>query len=529
MRFLPVNLNAMLVELDNLAQTLALRESLAVDPIPGIEEFVPAARTILITFRPAAVSAEELVRRISLRRLGQASTGIGPLVEIPVHYDGEDLDEVAHLLSIAPAELVRRHTGSEYTVAFAGFAPGFAYLVGGHPSLNVPRRATSRTRIPAGAVGLASTFSAVYPQASPGGWQIIGVTHTRMWDLKRQPPALLQPGFRVRFVDAGVRSVADAEQEDNADMQNLPRQHAGAALEIRASGLQTLFQDLGRGGHAGQGVASSGAMDRAALMAANRLVGNPSDMACLEIVAGGFSLVCRGNAVVAVTGADAPLGLTDGDSRHWPAERYQAIALTDGDTLAIGHPRAGVRCYLAVRGGFEVTPVLDSCATDTLARVGPKPIMAGDILPLCTPRAPSAAVALNETPPPDLPTAQDVVTLDVVMGPRTDWFTEQAIELLHSQPWQVTPQSDRIGLRLAGAQPLQRVHLHELPSEGTSIGAIQVPASGLPVLFMADHPLTGGYPVIATVATYHLDRAGQIPVNAWVRFNPITDFEPQQS
>ena len=125
---------------------------------------------------------------------------------------------------------------------------------------------------------------------------------------------------------------------------------------------------------------------------------------------------------------------------------------------------------------------------------------------------------------PTLPRAGETVTLDVVLGPRTDWFTAQALQTLTGQTWRVTPQSNRIGMRLEGAQPLERRNTAELPSEGTVVGAIQVPISGQPVLFLADHPLTGGYPVIGCVAPYHLDRAGQIPVGAWLRFNPIQPF-----
>jgi biotin-dependent carboxylase-like uncharacterized protein len=296
----------------------------------------------------------------------------------------------------------------------------------------------------------------------------------------------------------------------------------GAALEIQSPGLQTLFQDLGRPGQAGQGVSACGAMDQAALKAANRLVGNASNSACLEGASGGLRLISRGDTVVAVTGADAPLTITSANGRHWPAARYQPLALTDGDTLSIGQPQAGLRSYLAVRGGFAVAPVLGSCSTDTLAHVGPAPLAVGDVLPI-RPIHLGAVVSLREEPPADLPTTQEVVTLDVVLGPRTDWFTPESLERLRSQLWQVTPQSNRIGLRLAGELALERAVLEELPSEGTAWGAIQVPPNGQPVLFLADHPLTGGYPVIGCVASYHLNRAGQIPVHAWVRFNPIRE------
>ena len=531
MRFLPVNLDALLVELADLDQTLALLASLQRDPLPGVQELVPAAQTIFVRFRPAATSAAALVRKIAGRDVSQRAERSSTLVEIPVQYDGEDLNEVAQMLGITPEEVVRRHTGSEYTVAFTGFAPGFAYLSGGHPSLNVPRRSTPRTRIPAGAVGLAGAFSGVYPQASPGGWQIIGVTPLAMWDLARAQPALLQPGYRVRFVDIATQNIAASAggtcaggQKGSKFVRTRETLAPGqSALQVRATGLQTLFQDLGRHGQAGQGVSASGAMDPSALKAANRLVGNASNAAALETVGGGLQLHSLGDNVVAVTGADAPLTLTTADGRRWAVPRYQAVALADGDTLAVGQPEAGARCYLAVRGGFDEPQVMNSCATDTLAKVGPPPLAAADVLGVC-PALASMVVGGTALPPDDLPTlAQDVV-LDVVMGPRTDWFSPESVARLATQRWQVTAQSNRVGLRLEGEVPLDRAISGELPSEGTALGALQVPPNGQPVLFLADHPLTGGYPVIAAVAPYDLDRAGQIPVGAWLRFNPIHPF-----
>jgi len=520
MRFLPVNLNAVLVELDDLAQTLALLASLRAEPIAGVEELVPAARTILVSFRPAAISAVALAREIGQRSLDARETRVDKRIEIPVRYTGEDLAEVAGLLGITPDEVVRRHTGSDYTVAFTGFAPGFAYLAGGHPSLNVPRRAVPRTRIPAGAVGLAGSFSGVYPQASPGGWQIIGVTDAPMWDLARETPALLQPGDTVRFVDVTASQVSLPVIQQAAVAPVPAVAEGGCAFEVRATGLQALWQDRGRHGQAKQGVSASGAMDQQALQAANRLVGNASDTACVEIAYGGFQFACRGEAVIAITGADGPLSLTRADGAQWPLPRHQPAALADGDVVTLGEPSAGIRSYLAVRGGFAIAPVLGSCATDTLARIGPPALATGDVLPVRT-VASGAVVGAPEEAPANLPTVHEEVVLDIVLGPRTDWFTADAVERLCGQPWVVPPQSTRVGIRLAGEQALVRANASELPSEGTARGSIQVPPSGQPVLFLADHPLTGGYPVIASVATHHLDRAGQIPVNARVRFQPI--------
>ncbi|MBB1593207.1 5-oxoprolinase/urea amidolyase family protein [Achromobacter sp. UMC46] len=528
MRFLPVNTDALLVELDDLEQTLALFDTLQARPIAGVTELVPAARTVLVVFRPDSVTREALIADIGGRDTSGRVARDGKLIEIPVHYNGEDLDEVAALLGMSREDVVRRHTGGTYSVAFTGFAPGFAYLSGGDPSLDVPRRKTPRTRIPAGAVALAGTFSGVYPQASPGGWQILGVTPAAMWDLSRDTPALLQPGYRVRFVDAGPAPAAQAQPSSaTGSGPAAPRRAIGVgpALEVVAPGLQAEFQDLGRPGQARQGVAASGAMDRGALRAANRLVGNTPGQACVEIVYGGFQVRAHGACVVAVTGARGDLALRDATGASWTVPGHEAIALNDGDTLTLGQPVAGIRYYLAVRGGFDVEPVLGSRSTDTLARVGPDALAAGDRIGIL-PALPCAIVGAPELPAADLPVQDIEVVLDVVLGPRTDWCDADAVALLSRQAWTVTPQSNRVGIRLNGERPLQRANHAELPSEGTRKGSIQVPASGQPVLFLADHPLTGGYPVIGSVAPWHLDRAAQIPIGARVRFNPISDFVP---
>lgn len=530
MRFLPVNLNAVLVELDDLAQTLALLQSLQADPVAGVQELIPAARTILVYFEPALTQLPQLIEAIGARDVGAQVERSSHRVQIPVHYDGEDLQEVAELLGTTPDDVVRMHAGSEYSVAFTGFAPGFAYLSGGDARLNVPRRKTPRTRIPAGAVGLAGTFSGVYPQASPGGWQIIGTTPVQMWDLERVAPALLRPGFRVQFVDIATLApeALDALMAACAGERVAAQADAAAAaapaFRVEAAGLQTLFQDGGRLGHAGQGVGSSGAMDRGALRAANRVVGNAAGTACLEVAYGGLALEALQPAVVAVTGADAPIEVLTTQGRRYAAAAYAPLALDAGDRLCLQAPQAGSRNYVAVRGGWNVAPVLGSVSTDTLARVGPVALAAGDTLAVGS-AAGLPPVALTELPGFDMPRAGEQVCLDVVLGPRTDWFDAKALALLTSQDWAVTPQSNRVGIRLQGEAALTRAEAKELPSEGTARGAIQVPASGQPVLFLADHPLTGGYPVIASVARYHLDLAAQIPVNARVKFRVVRDFD----
>lgn len=523
LRLLPVNLDALMVELPGQADVLALLDSLRRDPVPGVTELVPAARTLLVRVRPLECSLARLAQILATRDLAAAGPPAGRQVEIAVRYDGEDLEEVARLLGIDAAEVVRRHMAQEWAVAFTGFAPGFAYLTA-DAGLAVPRRAVPRTRIPAGAVALAGGFSAVYPAASPGGWQIVGRTDAALWDLARDPPALLQPGDRVRFVDAGDRVRASSAASSRAGEGGYvrgARSHdalgAGqTALLVRSPGLFSTFQDHGRPGLAAQGVSASGALDPVALAAANRLVGNDGRCAVIESAGGGLQLQSVGPNVVAVTGARAALGLLSADGRGLQPAGHQAIALDDGDVLSVGAPVAGTRCYVAARGGFVHESILGSAATDTLARLGPAPLAAGDVIGI-RPAPPGAAVGLSEPEPP-LAAPGDEIVLDVVPGPRADWFTPEALTYLERQRWRVTAQSDRVGLRLEGAVPMARAVAGELPSEGTCRGSIQVPPSGQPVLFLADHPVTGGYPVIASVALHDLARAGQVPPGAWVRF-----------
>ena len=521
LRILPVHAGAILVELASLEATLALLHTLQQNPVKGVQELIPAARTLLITFRPWLVSRSALVQQLRALDIGQGTQQQGELVEIPVRYDGEDLAEVAQLLGVSPEEVVARHTASTYQVAFTGFAPGFAYLTGGDPLFNVPRRSTPRTQIPAGSVALAGTFSGVYPTASPGGWQLLGTTPIAMWDVQRNPPALLSPGQRVKFVDMGTAAWPAAANTETA--QPPPAVVPSHAVQIVATGLQAMVQDRGRLGQAAQGVSAAGAMDQSAYQAANRLVGNASDAPVIETLAGGLRLRSCGDQVVAVTGAEVDITLiTPNNGRH-AVSAYAPIALADGDELLLGMPKRGLRCYVAVRGGLDIEPVLGSCSLDTLAQVGPPLLQAQQYLPI-HPVAATRSVGMPELAPMQLPASGEVVTLDITLGPRTDWFTPEAVHTLQAQTWEVTPQSNRVGLRLQGAQTLTRAITSELPSEGTPLGAIQVPASGQPVLFLADHPLTGGYPVIGCIAPWHLDLAGQIPVGARIQFNVCEPF-----
>lgn len=516
MRFLPVGPRCLLVEMPDLDRTLALFRALEADPVAGVTDIIPAARTLMIRTGPGVAADGALARQI-LQRQPAGTTGPTPIpaeaIELPVTYDGEDLDQVARLMGLSVPEVIAAHQATEWQTAFCGFAPGFAYMTCADPRFDLPRRPVPRTRIPAGSVALAGRFCGIYPQESPGGWQLIGHTEVPMWDLARNPPALLRPGTRVRFVPAQGRIHPAAAVPE-------PAAALGArGLRVVATAFPILVQDLGRVGQTGQGVSLSGALDQGALRRANRAVGNRPGEAALEITLGPVRLLAELPLTLALAGAaQAVVVHSEG---HDPVVPGAVFALDAGDEIQIDAPAAGMRSYLALRGGFQVRPVLGSASTDTLAHIGPAPLDAGSVL------APAGRPAGAVHPPeggPNLPAAGDLVTLPVTLGPRTDWFSDKMLRHFLAQEWQVTAQSSRVGIRLAG-DPVTR-DAAELPSEGTEAGAIQIPHSGQPVLFLADHPLTGGYPVIATLRPEALDLAGQLPPGARIRFAADAPFAP---
>ena len=280
-------------------------------------------------------------------------------------------------------------------------------------------------------------------------------------------------------------------------------------LEILRTGPLAVIQDLGRPGLAHLGVSRSGAADRRAHTLANRLLANPDDRATVEVTFGGFAArVCGGDLDIAVTGADTDPAV---DGIKFGTNSIHHVR--DGQVIALGAPRAGLRTYLAVRGGICVEPVLGSRSYDMMSAIGPSPLQPGDRLPV--------GEHTNDYPELDqAPVAAisgQLVELRVIPGPRDDWFVDPD-GLVHTI-WMVSDRSDRVGMRLVG-RPLQYCYPdRQLPSEGTTRGAIQVPPNGLPVILGPDHPVTGGYPVIGVVIDEDVDKIAQVRPGQYVRLH----------
>ncbi len=276
--------------------------------------------------------------------------------------------------------MIARHQAGRYQVGWLGFSPGFGYLTGLDPVLAaVPRRDSPRLSVPAGSVAIAGGLAAVYPAASPGGWQLLGRTSAALWDPAADPPALLSPGMSVRF--RAVASLPDRPAPAGTGDQTARRSPRTA--DVLQPGPLATIQDLGRPGLAHLGVPRSGAADLASLRRANRLAGNDEGDACLEITLGRLALRLNCDATIALTGAPAPMKLTAPDLtapdltaphdtvRHDAVPHNTAITVAAGTVLRLGAPATGLRSYLAVGGGFDIPPVLGSRSADLLSGLGP--------------------------------------------------------------------------------------------------------------------------------------------------------------
>lgn len=502
---------SILIDLPDTKTVMKWHAHLSAHPLDGQIEVIAAFNTLLFKAdtRRALDAALKTLRSLQPPEVREQEN---KTVEIEVVYAGEDLEEVARWYDMSAHALIDCHTNEEWTATFGGFAPGFVYCTSATQSWDTPRRDSPRTQVPAGSIALAGPYSAVYPIDSPGGWQLIGATPTAVWDETQNPPNLIHPGDTVRY-----RAVTEHINVKPPTTSAVSLNHGRPVATVTEVGLQALFQDLGRVGHGDVGVSTSGALDHGAARQANRIVGNASSATVIECLFGGFSFCADTDLTCTVTGAEAPLTI-----HGQPAPLRTPVVVPEGAELSVGTPTCGTRNYVAVRGGFAAPTVMGSTATDTLSKLGPDPIVAGQKLSVETGSVPAA---VGETEPSTLPDQLDSVTLRAVPGPRAHWCVPGELDTLAAQTWTVSATSNRIALRLSpegDGRALKRAEdKGELASEGMVSGAIQVPPEGHPVLFLADHPVTGGYPVIATVVAEDLDLAAQLPPGARIHFDLV--------
>jgi KipI family sensor histidine kinase inhibitor len=515
--------SALLIEWDEAidpeinARAIATAAAIRETAIAGLRDVVSTYRSVAVFFDPLKAEPDGL--RAVLARLSGEPRRLAPgkTIEVPVTYGGEsgpDLTVVAEWAKLSTDAVIERHAGTDYRVFMLGFLPGFAYLGSVDASIAAPRRGTPRVRVPAGSVGIAGQYTGIYPRESPGGWQLIGWSGVRVFDVTRARPSLFAPGDVVRFKPVPLQDAATA---DEVRPSRELRTHNSRTVTVVRPGLFTTIQDLGRWGQQASGVPVSGAMDLVSHRAANLLVGNHDDAATLEVTVVGPELRMEQETRAAITGADlqptvdgarVPLGV--------------ATACRAGSVLRFGERRTGARAYVAFDGGIDTPPTFGSRAAHIGAALGGvdgRALVAGERLPLGS---------ISGEPPARSPRWRAIQSggarLRILPGPQDEFFSEPAFALLERTRFVVTPQSNRMGYRLSGAS-IPRVTDREMISDATFVGAIQVPASGEPILLMSDRQTTGGYPQMATVITADLPLAGQLAPGDWVEFARCTRAE----
>jgi antagonist of KipI len=368
----------------------------------------------------------------------------------------------------------------------------------------------------AGSVGIAGGQTAVYPSDSPGGWQIIGHTQTRMFNAAAWPAALLAPGDSVRYRPEPSR----ARQEMPSVRGGAQSVSAARSISVIDPGLQTTVQDAGRWGHQTSGVPVSGAMDWIAHRTANALVGNAPGAATLEATLAGPKLRFEQRATFAVAGAD--LGATLDGAR---VPHSTPVSCPPGGILRFSNRVVGARAYVAVDGGIEVPRVLGSRSTHLLARLGGwngRALLQGDRLGLGA--AGPAPARRRPMPEAAAYLRAGGARVRVILGPQSEHFPPDAIDVLERTRFIISPQSNRMGYRLQGGR-VPRLEDQEMISDAAFTGAIQIPSSGEPILLMADHQTTGGYPQLAVVITADLPLAGQLSPGDWIEFRTCSRSE----
>ncbi len=490
--------------------------------VPGVRAVVPTYRSVAVFFDPLVTDVAlvaHVLKEAQHTRLSQVHVP-SHTIEVPMVYGGEhgpDLEHVAARAGISVQDIIERHASRPYRVYMLGFLPGFAYMGTVDESIAAPRRTNPRVRVPVGSVGIAGRQTGIYPRESPGGWQLIGRTPLEVFDAARTPASLFAPGDEVRFTP--LSSWPDRSHPPSTPKGNASPSWSGRQFTVVKPGLLTTIQDLGRWGHQAFGVPVSGPMDDVSYRLANLIVGNPSGAAVLEATVLGPELRIESETIVAVTGADLDVTL-DGS----PIPMNGAVLCAAGSVLRCGERRNGARVYLAFDGGIGTSPTLGSRAThlvSELGGIGGRALKAGDVIPI------QARMPLAPRPKPRVvgPTAMGGARLRVLLGPQDEFFAPAAVETLQRTRFTITSQSDRMGYRLAGRARIERASQQEMISDATFIGAIQVPPSGDPILLMADHQTTGGYPQIATVITADLPLAGQLAPGDWVEFQLCTRAE----
>lgn len=508
--------------------------------IAGVLEVLPTYCSVSIYF-DEAICQISLLKDLAQKALQKSeeekteSTDSARTITIPVCYEDQefapDLEKVALHAKLSKEEVIKLHSSSDYLIYMMGFLPGFPYLGGMNPRLETPRLETPRTKIPAGSVAIGGAQTGLYPVESPGGWNIIGRTPLRLFDVKRKPFFLYEAGDKIRFLPitreefenfdeslwlaqvAGKSEASIETSDDAADSKEV--YECGGGIKILEPGLLTSIQDSGITGFQKYGIGQSGAMDQISFALANQICGNEKNAACLETTLAGPSIRFVTACDFAITGAVFENATLDG----MRIEMNKKISAKAGSLLSCGFASKGLRSYIAFSGGLLVPKVFRSSSTNLKSKIGGymgRKLQADDQL----------AIGINKKNPllvPDNKSTEgftenkDVLLLDCIKSSQFDFFQEKIVKKFTDSIYTVSAESDRMGIRFTG--PGLECGKTDIISDAIPFGAVQITSAGLPVVMAADRQTTGGYAKIACVKKSAMYRLAQALPGTKVRFN----------
>lgn len=518
--------------------------------MPEIREIVPTYCAVSVYFDEKKCKAS-LLKEIALEVIEkidgdeEKSTGSERIITIPVCYETEefapDLRKVVAHAKLTAEEVIKIHSSTDYLIYMMGFLPGFPYLGGMEKCLETPRLETPRTKIPAGSVAIGGAQTGLYPVESPGGWNIIGRTPLKLFDLNRNLHFLYNSGDKIRFEPISRKEFEEFDEKiwlekfwqetqfknlnenvlpekKNARKNTTPHYECGGGIKILVPGLLTTVQDKGTNGFQKYGISQSGAMDEISFVLANAICGNQENAACLETTLSGPTIRFVTDCDFAITGAVFSNASLNGK----PVEMNKKIHAETGAVLDCGFASNGLRSYIAFTGGILVPEVFGSRSTNLKSKIGGfygRKLEAGDELAIGFARRHS----MNEnTFPakninPFFARKDGILVLDCIKSSQFDFFSEESVKIFTSTVYTIAPESDRMGIRFQGQNI--RCGKTDIISDAIPFGAVQITSAGLPVVMAADRQTTGGYAKIACVKKESMCALAQAAPGSKVQFN----------
>lgn len=518
--------------------------------MPEIREIVPTYCAVSVYFDEKSCKSA-LLKEIALEVIEkidgeeEKSTGSERIITIPVCYETEefapDLRKVAAHAKLTAEEVIKIHSSTDYLIYMMGFLPGFPYLGGMEKCLETPRLETPRTKIPAGSVAIGGAQTGLYPVESPGGWNIIGRTPLKLFDLNRNPHFLYEAGDKIRFEPISRREFEDFDEKiwlekfwqetqfknlnenvlpekKNARKNTTPHYECGGGIKILVAGLLTTVQDAGTNGFQKYGISQSGAMDEISFVLANAICGNPENAACLETTLSGPTIRFVTDCDFAITGAVFSNASLNGK----PVEMNKKIHAEAGSALDCGFASKGLRSYIAFTGGILVPEVFGSRSTNLKSKIGGfygRKLEAGDELAIGFARRHSMrenAFSVKNINP-FFARKDGILVLDCIKSSQFDFFSEESVKIFTSTVYTITPESDRMGIRFQGQNIM--CGKTDIISDAIPFGAVQITSAGLPLVMAADRQTTGGYAKIACVKKKSMCALAQAAPGTKVQFN----------